>query len=262
MAAQGLYWAVLPYCLRRDQNFIPGGLCQRTSLPEEPMLAPLIDRGLFVEVAGGYAYEAADWEAIVFPEKEKEKRREAGRVGGERSVEARRSKYGSAQPRSTFKAPSEGGLEATPKPLEAVPVPVPGPVPREKKAIAFQKSAAFDDEIRRLFDVEHSARQGSGITRLTERRQRAARHRLQQSYPVDQCADAIRGCCADDWCRKTGNDSMAYALQSGENVEKYAALWRQRQPAYRHPQPLADAERGGEFKPLSADDFPRLEVTA
>jgi hypothetical protein len=75
---------------------------------------------------------------------------------------------------------------------------------------------------------------------------------------MDQAKDAIRACCADDWCRKTGNDNMAYALKDGDALEKFCRAWRQRQPSYRHTVPLTDAERGGEPSRITLADLPAI----
>src|ERR1035437_9585347 len=100
----------------------------------------------------------------------------------------------------------------------------------------------FTDEIRQLFSVEVESRQGKGTAMLTSKRTKAGVDRLRQGYPLDEAKDAIRACCADDWCRRTANDNMAYALKDGDTLEKFCRVWRQSQPT-RRQLPPADEER-------------------
>jgi len=132
--------------------------------------------------------------------------------------------------------------------------PVPDPVPvtrREKTANAVPKIDPFTAKIALLFEIEKASRVRDGVIHLTDERKKHGRARLAQPYPFDDCADAIRGCLADDWCRRTSNDNMAYALHTGGTLEKYCNEWRKRQPTRRQIVPLTDAERGGEFQPIA-----------
>jgi len=156
---------------------------------------------------------------------------------------------------------SPGVAEALSSPRTR-PVPGPVPVPKEKTASAVEKIEAFADEIRALFEIERSSRSGTGLILLTDKRQRHARARLLQPYPLADCEDAIRGCLADVWCRKTANDNMAYALQNGETLEKYRDLWRNREPQRRHTEPLTDSQRGLEPTRIGPGDFAGLRESA
>jgi len=268
LAAQGLYWAVLPYCLRKGENFVPVGLCVRTAYPshEEPMTGPLVVRGLWTEVSddggqvSGYAYTESDWSEIVFPEEERERRREAAKEGGLKSAEARRSKYGSARPRSHFEVPSEATakrpakppeahLEATVKSREAVPVPVPEPVVAE----ATPPVAPHTEDVRRIFEAEVAARVGKGSVLLTSKRQLAAERRLGQGYTLTDCMDAVRACCADEWCQRTGNDNMAYCLRDGETLEKFRNQGRYSRAAPRPREGPSAAVRAPELSQAERD---------
>lgn len=108
------YWACgLCYCRRNPR--VPGFIPEQKAQVLYPVknvrkiIASLVASRLWHEVPGGYevhkygdVYGAQSPEAL--PEADAEalrsKRAEAGRLGGLRSSEARRSKFGSAQPRS------------------------------------------------------------------------------------------------------------------------------------------------------------------
>lgn len=75
--------------------------------------------------------------------------------------------------------------------------------------------------MREIFEAEVDARAGKGSILLTPKRAAAAERRLKQGYVLEDCIDAVRACCADEWCRRTGNDNMAYALRDGETLERF-----------------------------------------
>jgi hypothetical protein len=127
------YWACgLCYCRRNPK--VPGFIPAQKALVLFPVRGPrrviqlLIDAGLWHEVEGGY--EVHDY-AVVYggspdevpgePQALSQKRAEAGRLGGLRSVESRRSRLGSAQPKQP-EANHEANHEASQsKPAEANP---------------------------------------------------------------------------------------------------------------------------------------------
>src|ERR1035437_1739993 len=134
-------------------------------------------------------------------------------------------------------------------PAPGSPVPDPLPVARNG-AKAPNPPTPFTEEIRQIFEVEVESRKGTGTIMLTPKREKAGRARLTQGYPLDECFDAVRWGCQDEWCLRTGHSDMSYSLKDGETLEQFRNRWRQRQPT-RRQLPPADEERGGEMRPLS-----------
>lgn len=121
-AGSGVWWAGLSYANRHlTDGFVPANALAGAGR----LAARLVEVGLWKVVAGGY--QIVDYlpnqPTRAEVEATREERQKAGRVGGIRSGEVRRSNR-----EATGKHVASPGLEATANPAP-VPVPVPGPVP-------------------------------------------------------------------------------------------------------------------------------------
>jgi len=235
LAAVGLWTLLLCHARRYDDRLVTPGLVARYGGSRgKRLMEEMVGRNLFDIADGGWSWHDFEHYGPSDASRERTRRWRERRLGD--APETSPERHGDASLRA--RAPVPESVVLSPR--------------RERVDKSTRKIEPFADEIAALFEIEKSARAGTGVIHLTDERKKHARSRLAQPYPFDDCADAIRGCLADSWCRDTKNDNMAYALENGGHLEKYRGKWRDRQPAYRHTAPLTDAERGGDFAPISA----------
>lgn len=239
MEAIGLYWAVLPYALRRSENFIPSMHCVRTTYPahQDPKPQPLVERGLWVEADGGYTYDPDDWSRMAFTDEKRQRKAEAGRVGGLASARTRRERYGTAQPRQSPERSFEAELkhsEAGSTKLEAVPVPVnvvtkvtttPLP-PTGGRGVA-----------ERVF-AEWQGSTNHPLARLNPKRVALVVARLRDGYTEEDLVAAVLGVADDPWPERVLHNGFEVCLRDGAHVERFREMHLH--PVVVAPKPVAE----------------------
>lgn len=105
------------------------------------------------------------------------------------------------------------------------------------------------EAIGQIFEAEMGSRIGKGSVLLTPKRVTAAERRIKQGYSLEDCIDAVKACCADDWCQRTGNDHMAYALRDGETLERF-----------RNKARFAERPGKGSARPSGSDSQPEWGI--
>ena len=235
-AARWLHVASVTSC--RRQNSRSGfmtelearGLAVAQGVPVR-CIKELVAVGLWDALEGGYSVHDYP-EYLPAPSSE--------RVARHRQRKAEQSKE-SAPRNADVTVTDEGGNTPRARAWAQGPIPIPippsggssapdgaSPLPGVNHEVHEEKASstrAVDPETRervqRIFEAEVAARVGKGPILLTPKRATAAERRLKQGYGLEDCIDAVRACCADDWCRRTGNDNMAYALRDGETLERF-----------------------------------------
>jgi hypothetical protein len=163
LPATGLFVLALSWCGRElTDGFIPCAQIARLAGRNVPRLVgALVAVGLWDVVDGGYQihdfldYNRSRTEVLAERGQRQEVRARAGALGGRRSVEVRRQRYGTAQPpRSTEatleahpEATAEAMLEAAPKPPQS---PVPVPVPKKENSLRSHPDAQGPARLSRL----------------------------------------------------------------------------------------------------------------
>jgi hypothetical protein len=102
LRAAGLYLLCAPYCLRSDSPKVSRALAERMGGRSAGSAAQiLVGRDIWQADGDGWVYSPGSWETLSIPADKSEavrlKRAQAGRIGGQRSVELRLETFGDAR---------------------------------------------------------------------------------------------------------------------------------------------------------------------
>lgn len=170
-----------------------------------------------------------------------EARAEAGRLGGVKSAEARKKKYGTALPINAQN--SEATPKQTPKQeQQQAPKQNSSPVPVPVVKSPNGDSGAQRGAPGRIFEAWKESTGKSKALLTRDRREKIAA-RLNEGYTEADLTDAVRGWKFDGWADRVLHNDLVKLLESGRNTEKFRDLYRAQS------QPPAQVEM-----PPSADD--------
>lgn len=222
LAAAGLYWSVLPYCLRERKNLIPSGLPARfQATPAESQA--LMDAGLWVAVEGGWAYPDTDWEAMTMPEK-----REHSAVGGRaRAATAQREggRFVAKSPAPSQRVSSESPA-TSPAMSSLTPTPSPTPTPLSELVPSSpvdkglltpprERPRVSSTPVQVVYDTWKAADHRNGNTALTDERRKAVEKAL-KLYPLEDVIDAALGLTEDHWRMENSRTDLKYLMRDFE----------------------------------------------
>jgi len=222
-----LYVCTITYCRAHDTGAIPviacQGLARMHRVPYAAATRDLLAAGLF-EVYGHDGWAIHDYHDYDPPEYVGN--RAANSLGGKKSAEARRQKYGSAQP-----PPPRSGLRSdfgrsVSKSLEVVPVPDPTLLVKSPNGAL----PVIPPDDRQVFETWKAAAGKNGRTEFDAKRRKAVRAAL-KAYPLDDVLDAVQGwrysphhCGQNE--SKTVYNGLELLLRDSEQIEKFRDLQR------------------------------------